>query len=309
MLDIQPRLQQWYATIPELSKAHPASIFASQAYWDAIYNNTILLLHRPKSTVLHVSNEASSISFDASCKLIANIKILQRDGKIDIMWKYVHHLFMAGLGVIYSIWQFKEIRDRTPVRSSISMLQSCATTLAAMSETFPGASSCRNVFDSLSSATIDWLLTNDADEVRQNRLDFEKQVQDLLQQLQPSREGCFETNECGTDNMSNMLSADNFAFNDADEVRQNRLDFEKQVQDLLQQLQPSREGCFETNECGTDNMSNMLSADNFAFGEMLNSAAQWPFLDYMGFGDFDGVGPDPIQVAGFVSGADNLEMT
>ena len=125
-----------------------------------------------------------------------------------------------------------------------------------MSETFPGASSCRNVFDSLSSATIDWLLTNDADEVRQNRLDFEKQVQDLLQQLQPSREGCFETNECGTDNMSNMLSA-----------------------------------------------------DNFAFGEMLNSAAQWPFLDYMGFGDFDGVGPDPIQVAGFVSGADNLEMT
>ena len=163
---------------------------------------------------------------------------------------------MAGLGVIYSIWQFKDIRDRTSVRSSISTLQSRATTLAAMSETFHGASSCRNVFDSLSSATIDWLLTDDADEVRQNWLDFEKQVQDLLQQLQPSREVCFETNECGTDNMSNMLSA-----------------------------------------------------DNFAFGEMLSSAAQWPFLDYMGFGDLDGVGADPMQVAGFVSGADNLEMT
>ncbi|KAH6719729.1 fungal-specific transcription factor domain-containing protein [Leptodontidium sp. MPI-SDFR-AT-0119] len=256
ILDIQPRLQEWYATIPELSRAHPSSIFANQDYWDAIYNNALLLLYRPKSTVLAVSNEAISISFDASCKLIANIKALQREGKVDIMWKYVHHLFMAGLGVIYSIWQFKEIRDRNPVRSSISTLQSCATTLSAMSETFPGASSCRNVFETLSSATIDWLLTNDADEVRQNRVDFEKQVQDLLQHLQPARDGMFAQNDVGTDNMSSMLSV-----------------------------------------------------DNFAFGEMLNSAAQWPFLDYMGFGDLGDVGSDPMQMAGFVTGHENLGMT
>ncbi|KAH7360811.1 fungal-specific transcription factor domain-containing protein [Rhexocercosporidium sp. MPI-PUGE-AT-0058] len=255
LLDIQPRLQQWYATIPERSRAHPSSIFANQDYWDAIYNNAIILLHRPKSTVLHVSNDAVSISFEASCKLIRNIKMLQREGKVDIMWKYVHHLFMAGLGVIYSIWQFKEVRDRNPVRSSISTLQSCATTLTAMSECFHGASSCRDVFEALSSATIDWLLTNDADEVRQNRLDFEKQVQDLLQQLQPSRDGVFVANDIGNDGMSGMLSV-----------------------------------------------------DNFAFGEMLNSAAQWPFLDYMGFGDLGDEGYGSMQTAGFGPGSESLRM-
>lgn len=32
-------------------------------------------------------------------------------------------------------------------------------------------------------------------------------------------------------------------------------------------------------------MANMLSMDNFAFGEMLNSAAQWPSVGGMGYVD------------------------
>ena len=212
--DIEPRLQEWYTTIPQLERAHPTSIFAQQAYWDVVYSNAILQLHRPNHGSLHLSNEALFISFEASCKLIVSIKSLQRDGKIDVMWKSVYQLFMAGLGVIYCLWQSKELRDRNPVRTSISTLQSCASTLSAMSETFPGASGCRDVFDTLSSATVDWMVTNDAEEIRQNRLEFEKQVQDLMQQWQPSREGMFAMNDNGADNMSNMLSADNFAFSE-----------------------------------------------------------------------------------------------
>ena len=208
--DIQPRLQEWYATIPQPSKAHPSSIFAYQAYWDAIYNNSILLLYRPNATVLQPPAGALLISFEASCKLIASMKILQREGKIDIMWKSVHQLFMAGLGVIFGLWHSKEIRDRSPVSNSISTLQSCASTLSALSEIFPGAAGCRDAFDSLSSATVDWILANDAEEIRQNRGEFEKQVNDLLQLLQPPRGGMIMTSGNSGNNLSTMLSSDNF---------------------------------------------------------------------------------------------------
>lgn len=76
---------------------------------------------------------------------------------------------MAGLGAIYGLWYFKEIRDQNPLGNSISTLQSCASTLSALSESFPGAASCRDAFDSLSSATVDWLITNNAKEPHQNR--------------------------------------------------------------------------------------------------------------------------------------------
>lgn len=214
ILDVQPRLQEWYDTIPPPSKAHPLSIFAQQAYWDSTYNNAVLLLYRPSHAVMHLSMEAMSITFDASCKLIASIKILQREGKCESLWKTVHHLFMAGLSVIYGLWQSKDIRDRTPVRTSISTLQSCGSTLSAMTETFPGASGCRDIFDTLSSTTIDYLVTNDAEEARRNRMEFEKQVGDLLQEL-PSRRripATMNENRNADFSLSTMLSADGFDF-------------------------------------------------------------------------------------------------
>jgi len=244
--DIQPRLQEWYSTIPDTGRAHPSSIFANQAYWDTIYNNSILLLYRPNSSVQYPSTEAISISHEAACKVIASIKILQREGKLDVLWKSVHHLFMAGLTVIYGLWQSKEIRDRNPVSISISTLQSCSSSLFAMSENFHGAAGCRDVFDTLSSVTIDWLVTNDAEKIRQDRVEFEKQVEDLLQQLQPSRGGMF------------------------------------------------------TNENSVGDMSTMLSTDNFAFGEMLSSAAQWPNFQDM---NLDDMGCDPTTGTEFNLGS------
>lgn len=81
--NIQPRLEEWYNTVPQPSKAHPSSVFACQAYWEAVYKNAILLLYRPDSIVLHTPIDMMS-SFEASCKLITSIKDLQREGKIDV---------------------------------------------------------------------------------------------------------------------------------------------------------------------------------------------------------------------------------
>ncbi|KAJ5669177.1 fungal-specific transcription factor domain-containing protein [Penicillium macrosclerotiorum] len=55
--DIKPRLEEWYATIPQINRAHPLSIFAHQAYWEYIYRNAILLLYRPNSAGLQTSQE------------------------------------------------------------------------------------------------------------------------------------------------------------------------------------------------------------------------------------------------------------
>jgi len=248
--DVQPRLQEWHTTIPEPSKAHPSSIFANQAYWDVIYSNAVLLLYRPQSMVQHVSADVLFISFEASCKLIASLKILQRQGKVEVLWRSVYNLFMAGLGVIYGLWHSKEIRDQHPIKDSISTLQSCSSTLFAMSETFTGASGCRDVFDTLSSATVDWLVSNNIEETRQSRLDLEKQMKDLLGQLQPSRGDAQPNN--GNDSSSSM--------------------------------------------------SDVLAPDNFAFSEMLSSAAQWPDFRGMTFSD---LGPDTLTAtelsAGFYS--------
>lgn len=212
--DIQPRLEKWYESIPQPSKAHPSSIFAHQAYWNSIYNNSILLLYRPNAIILPTSTDALFKSFEASSKFISSVKILQREGKVEILWKAVHQLFMAGLGVIYGLWHSREIRDCNSIGHSISTLQSCTSTLSAMSENFPGAAGCRDAFDTLSSATIEWLVNKDTNETPQNHLDFEEQAKSLLQQLQPPREGMVVGDEGSTDSMLNMLATDTFAFSE-----------------------------------------------------------------------------------------------
>ncbi|ORX93790.1 hypothetical protein BCR34DRAFT_677745 [Clohesyomyces aquaticus] len=143
---------------------------------------------RLQECVQHPSTDALYISLDTTYKLVASIKILQREGKLDVLWE-----------------ASKEMRDRYPVSGVISTHQSFASTLSAMSETFHGAAGCRDVFDTLCSATIDLVINNDAEENRQSILTFERQVEDLLQQLYPSQEG---VNEAGSMQMSDMLSAD-----------------------------------------------------------------------------------------------------
>ncbi|KAF2159322.1 hypothetical protein M409DRAFT_30198 [Zasmidium cellare ATCC 36951] len=184
--DIQPRLQEWFSTIPDPSLAHPMSIFANQAYWDVLYNNAILLLHRQNSTTQTSSAESLSISFDASNALIVNINLLQRDGRLDVLWKSVHDLFMAGLTIILCVWQSTSIRFSQPASKIIASLKSCTSTLSAMSVNFPGAIGCRDAFDSLSAATIDWLLTSasNVEETTRSKDRFQKQVSDLLQRLE-----------------------------------------------------------------------------------------------------------------------------
>lgn len=184
--DIKPRLQEWYANIPEPGRAHPQCIFAFQSYWQVVYNNTVLLLYRPNPITTAQDTDQLLGSFEAATRVIDGLKQLQREGRVEMLWKSVHHLFMAGLVVIYGLWRSKEIRDHISVGKSINTLQTCTATLSAMSETFKGAAGCRNAFESLSCTTIDWLVAKDIEEVPNNLLEFEDQVRQVTDHLRSS---------------------------------------------------------------------------------------------------------------------------
>ncbi|KAF9882165.1 Zn(2)-C6 fungal-type DNA-binding domain [Colletotrichum karsti] len=186
IVDVRGRLQLWYNAIPPLREAHPSSIFSSQAYWDAIYHDTLLLLYRPNPVQPQPSFEALQASFDSSRQLIACIKTLHRERRIDIMWKWVHHLFIAGLTTIYCLWHSQELRENSDVKESVATLQSCGATLSALAERWDGAAGCRDAFEALSAATVSWLITTNVEEVQRSCLQFEKQVESLQHQLPPA---------------------------------------------------------------------------------------------------------------------------
>lgn len=208
--DFRPRLQEWYDTIPDTKKAHPSSIFRSQAFWDVAYYNTVQLLYRPRmQTSTHRSEEAL-ITFEASCKIIDGLKTLQREGRVEMLWKSVYQLFMAGLGVIYALWQWEDVRDQTPAGQCISTLQACASTLSAMAETLTGAAGCRDAFETLSTITINWLISANLDQNRQTRLDFESHLRNIMSPLGLPSAGTTFPIQADGDDLSTFLASNGF---------------------------------------------------------------------------------------------------
>ncbi|KAI0376467.1 fungal-specific transcription factor domain-containing protein [Hypomontagnella monticulosa] len=166
--DIQPRLCGWKDAIPDISKADQDSIYSQQCWWDARWLNAVLLLHRPNPLVPRPTTESLQTCFDAACQLIKAIKTLQRDGRICVIWQCVHGLFLAGLTMIYCIWESGEVRDKARVLDIMTAAQDCASTLTALAERFPDASGCRDAFESLSAATLRWLVARDQSNCNEN---------------------------------------------------------------------------------------------------------------------------------------------
>ncbi|KAI1141762.1 fungal-specific transcription factor domain-containing protein [Hypoxylon sp. FL0543] len=159
--DVQPRLYAWKDEIPDISKADPDSIYSQQSWWDARWLNAILLLHRPNPLVPHPTTESLQTCFDAACQLIKAIKTLQRDGRICVIWQWVHSLFLAGLTMIFCLWESPDVREKARVLDIMTTAQDCASTLTALAERFPDASGCRDAFETLSAATLKWLVARD----------------------------------------------------------------------------------------------------------------------------------------------------
>ncbi|KAF7543688.1 hypothetical protein G7046_g9946 [Stylonectria norvegica] len=152
--DIKPRLEEWRNSIPSPQDAHPESIYAFESWWEAIYSNTLMLLHRPNPVMSVLSAESLRICFDAATKLIMCIRTLQREHRLEMVWLWAQRLFVAGLTLIYAIWNSDELRTSHPPGEIVNTAQTCATTLAVLTEKFPSAAGCRDALETLVSATV-----------------------------------------------------------------------------------------------------------------------------------------------------------
>lgn len=181
--DIQPRLREWHDAIPPLNKTHPQSLFACQSWWDATWCNTLLLLHRPNPLVTHPTTESFRVCYDTSCKAIESIKALQREQKICVTWRWVHHLFLAGITLMYTLWHSHEVRVKTSVMDVMHAVQSCNITLTALAERFGGAVGCRDAFEKLSTATLRWLLEKGSESAQQEQSTFDHHLASIQEEL------------------------------------------------------------------------------------------------------------------------------
>ncbi len=167
--DIQCRLRTWQDEIPDPSKADPESIYALRSTWDSMWCNAMLLLHRPNPLVPIPSPESLQMCFDISGRTIQAIKTLQREAKASVTWSWVHHLFLAGLTMIYCLWESPEVRKAASIVAVMTSAQDCASTLSALTERFAPAGGCRDAFEGLSAATLKWLIARDKDGNSENQ--------------------------------------------------------------------------------------------------------------------------------------------
>lgn len=160
--DIQSRLRGWRDEVPILNGiVHRESIYSMDSWWEAHHCSAMLLLHRPNPLVPSPTTESLQTCFDTARRSIQAIKTLQREGRISIIWAWVHHLFLSGLVMIYCLWESVTVRTSASMVDVMTASQDCASTLTALTERFADAGGCRDTFEKLSSTTMKWLLDRD----------------------------------------------------------------------------------------------------------------------------------------------------
>ncbi|OIW35728.1 hypothetical protein CONLIGDRAFT_589852 [Coniochaeta ligniaria NRRL 30616] len=160
--DILSRLRGWRDEVPTSSGSdHQESIYSLESWWEAHHCSAMLLLHRPNPLVSSPTTESLQTCFDMSRRSIQSIKTLQREGRISIIWAWVHHLFLSGLTMIYCLWESADVRTVASIVDVMTASQDCASTLTALTERFADAGGCRDAFERLSSTTMKWLINRD----------------------------------------------------------------------------------------------------------------------------------------------------
>ncbi|KAI4595340.1 hypothetical protein KJ359_007015 [Pestalotiopsis sp. 9143b] len=173
-------LEAWHADtkslhLPELDLssliAEARSSFRSNAWYELLYHNAILLLYRPAPSVslLDALGDIPRLlsSAEQSIKLYS---YLFRSRKINFSWVVLHAVFMAGLTYVYAV--SRHIREKqkrknsqyTPIPTVFpqdptvveiaNTCRACSQVLVAASERCNAQKNCYEVFDRLSDAVL-----------------------------------------------------------------------------------------------------------------------------------------------------------
>ena len=151
-----------------LDEGRPSSCFTSPTWFEMIYHNAVLMLHRPSPT-LDTSRDSVAVQaiFASSQASISSYASLHRMGLLNHSWLSLQALFMAGLSYVYAVtMHYQAIRRQQGQRLGgllirnpstmevISDTRTCSNVLVAVSERWKSLQRCVDVFNRLSDAIL-----------------------------------------------------------------------------------------------------------------------------------------------------------
>ncbi|KAK6360621.1 Fungal specific transcription factor [Orbilia blumenaviensis] len=150
--DMEKRLNEWTVTVPK--KENEANCGYNMSFIDLNYQQTRLLLYGLSPAVPKPDTAAFLVISDAGDRIIKAYRSLHRAKSINYTWLACHNLFTAGTSYLCALWHSSEVRKRTTVDQIDHNAMLCRVIFESMQDRCPAAIGCRDVFENLASATI-----------------------------------------------------------------------------------------------------------------------------------------------------------
>lgn len=150
--NVEERLQTWCNTVPKSNA--DTNCGYNLGFIELNYEQTRLLLYGLCPTVPHPSVAAFELIADSGSRIIRLYRKLHHESCISYTWLACHNLFMAGTSYLCALWHCPEVRRQTTVEQIDFNTLSCVDVLSSMIARCPAAQGCKDVFESLATATI-----------------------------------------------------------------------------------------------------------------------------------------------------------
>ena len=177
-------LNQWRSRVASLplvdtsigGRSMENSHYRTRAWYDLLYHNCILMLHRPIHSLQDVSQTSEVLTqiYRLARESIAAYSALHRARKINYGWLTLHAVFLVGFSYLYALrihFQNKrrhvqslatghmstlgcQVLPEPPIGQCVSDMRACSTLFVALSERWNTNKDCHEVFACLSDAIL-----------------------------------------------------------------------------------------------------------------------------------------------------------
>jgi len=125
-------------------------------YW---YHNALLLLYRPSLSSAVPQPEALQYCYTAAIAVIQISFVRHTENTMDISWIVVHHQFIAGITLLFTIWNSATVKEKaiaewTTVKSCLAQ---CEVVLTGLGKRWQSVKGAREILQRLATITIDLL--------------------------------------------------------------------------------------------------------------------------------------------------------
>jgi Fungal specific transcription factor domain len=128
-------------------------------WWNYWYHNATLLLLRPSLSDSSSDPAALQTCYTSAIAIMQISFIRQSTHTLEMTWIVVHHQFIAGITLLFAIWNCTEVRSKaiTEWTTVKSCLIQCGLILEGMTRRWQSAKGAREVLQRLASITIEVL--------------------------------------------------------------------------------------------------------------------------------------------------------